>query len=374
MKQDGHYYAVLAFARACGFKKEAAHTVAYASQFVDDAKINHIVLIEKPAKIEFETIDNKPAFFNMATCHSYFKIKTFNFSAMTNNTCAFHFVPGCEGSSFVKKMRCKKNKQVINNILRDAKEEDDLVKFGMVLHPFADTFTHEGFSGIISKVNDIKDCKPKKVSIILLKFIARIMLLFGTKKFDKYLDRIVPAYGHGQAMENPDLPYLKWSYEYDYSDEFFEKYKKTAKDNKELFHRAFKNIKEHLEGYLSKHPKYKKDNFNFTDFDKLYKVLLKRGSDKKRIKNWKKLLLEMNLLLKSDKAYKYDENLWLEQAFLNFNKKKFNERKVEYVILANKFNESNWYKYYKAVKWYKKNFFEYCKEKGLNIPNEYIVD
>ena len=39
MKIDAHYYALLAFARAIGFKKECAHRIAYASQFVDDAKI-----------------------------------------------------------------------------------------------------------------------------------------------------------------------------------------------------------------------------------------------------------------------------------------------------------------------------------------------
>ncbi|NQT65934.1 MAG: hypothetical protein HQ554_07115 [FCB group bacterium] len=372
MKKDAHYYAVLAFARACGFKKEAACSVAYASQFVDDAKINYITLKEKPASGEFEIIDNKPALFNMATCHSYFKVKTFNFSSMTNNTCAFHFVPGCEGSSFVKKMRCKENKQVINNILRDAKEEDDLVKFGMVLHPFADTFVHKGFSGILSKVNDIQKCKPRKISSILLKPIIRVMLLFGNKKFDKYLDSAMPAYGHGQAMENPDLPYLEWSYEYDYTDEFSEELKPTNIDNKKRFKRAFENIKQHLEEYLTKHPEYKDDNVNFTDFGLLHKILIKQGSDKKRIKNWKKLLLETKLFLKSDVAYKYDENLWLKQAFSNFDKKKFNERKVTNAVLTNNFNESNWYKFYKAVKWYKTMFFKYCKEEGLDIPNKFV--
>ena len=373
MKKDAHYYAVLAFARACGFKKEAAFSVAYASQFVDDAKINHITLKEKPANIESETIDNKPAFFNMATCHSYFKVKTFNFSSMVNNTSAFHFVPGCEGTSFIEKMQCKENKQVIKNILRDAKEDNDLVKFGMVLHPFADTFAHKGFSGLLSKVNDIQRCKPRKISSIVLKPIIRVMLLFGNKKFDKYLDSAMPAYGHGQAMENPDLPYLKWSYKYDYTDEFTEELKTTNKDNKKRFTRAFENIKKHLEEYLSKHPEYKDSDVNFTDFDKLYKVLIKRGNDKKRISNWKKLFLETNLSLKSDKAYKYDENLWLEQAFSNYDKKKFNNRKVINAVLANNFNESNWYKFYKAVKWYKPMFFKYCKEEGLDIPNDYNI-
>ncbi|MBW2005917.1 MAG: hypothetical protein JRI72_15210, partial [Deltaproteobacteria bacterium] len=48
MKIDAHYYAVLAFARAIGFDKDSAYQVAYASQFVDDAKINLMYLKEDP--------------------------------------------------------------------------------------------------------------------------------------------------------------------------------------------------------------------------------------------------------------------------------------------------------------------------------------
>jgi len=373
MIKDAHYYAVLAFARACGFKKDSAYSIAYASQFVDDAKINHIILKEKPANIEVIYLDEKPSLFNMATCHSYFRIKTFNFSAMINNTSAFHFVPGCEGNSFVKKMRCKENKQVINYILRDAKEDDDLVKLGMVLHPFADTFAHQGFSGIVSKVNDICECKTDtKVAGLIVHKISKFLKWFWKKKFDRLLDSAMPAYGHGQAMQYPDLPYLKWSYKYDYSDEFSEKLERSDNDNKERFRRAFENIKEHLEEYLKKHPEYKDDKINFIDFNILYDVLLKRGSDKKRINNWKKIFLRMNLFLESDKAYEYDKNFWLKNAFSNFDETSFNNRKVTDVVLVDEFNNTNWYKFYKAVKWYKEKFFKYCKEEGLDIPNNYI--
>ena len=100
MKIDAHYYAVLGFCLACGFDKGSAATIAYASQFVDDAKINHIVV---PGGIpqtvqQYDMIAGQPSFFNMATCHSYTRIKTFNYSAMINNTSAFHFVPGCKGA------------------------------------------------------------------------------------------------------------------------------------------------------------------------------------------------------------------------------------------------------------------------------------
>ncbi|WP_164967600.1 DUF6765 family protein [Arcobacter sp. CECT 8985] len=40
MEISSHYYALLALCRIRGAKKEIAHKIAYASQFVDDAKIN----------------------------------------------------------------------------------------------------------------------------------------------------------------------------------------------------------------------------------------------------------------------------------------------------------------------------------------------
>jgi len=374
MKKDAHYYAVLAFARAVGFQKDAAQIIAYSSQFVDDSKINHIIIKGNSDNIEHNTIDNKPAFFNMATCHSYFKIKTFNFSAMTNNTCAFHFVPGCDGESFVKKLRCKqKDNEVISKILKEAKNENNLVKFGMVLHPFADTFSHQGFSGLLSKVNDIRDVKTKTIIVgVITHKISKVLKWLYKSKFDNLLDSGMPAYGHGQAMENPDLPYLKWSYKYDYSDQFSESIKTSQNDNPARFRNAFQMVKKHLEDYLEKHPEFKDGNLNFQKFEKLYNTLLKSGSDKKRIKNWQRAFIELGLFNESDIAFQYDENLWLKKAFSNFHKKKFNEREVENAVLSDNFGKSNWYKFYQAVKWYKMKFFTFCEEKGLKIPNEYL--
>jgi len=74
-------------------------------------------------------------------------------------------------------------------------------------------------------------------------------------RFDRLLDSGVPAYGHGQVMEYPDLPFLRWSYEYDYSDEFSEGYRYTGIiENSERYTRAFSRIKEYLLDYLNRHP------------------------------------------------------------------------------------------------------------------------
>ena len=369
MKVDAHYYAVLAFCRACGFSKGSAHKVAYASQFVDDAKINHIVIQGfPPQNIQHDVIDNQPSFFNMATCHSYTRTKTYNYSAMINNTCAFHFVPGCKGKNFAKKLRCTEESPVIKDILTESLEQDDLVKFGIVLHTYADTFSHQGFSGLLSKVNDIKECKILSGTSTWSDEISMVYKLVKYR-FDRLLDLFIPVYGHGQATVFPDLPYLIWSYKYDYSDQFSTLYKSSGKiENKKRFVRAFQKIRKNLDDYLKKHPQYRDENLSFKKFDILFDTLVAKGTDKARVKKWQETLVSQGLLIEADSELVYDENRWLKEAFKNFEEKKFGQRKVENVELTPGFSDSNWYKYYLAVKWYKKRFFHFCSQYQLDIP------
>lgn len=372
MQRDAHYYAILAFCRACGFNKESAQVVAYASQFTDDAKINLMYLNNPSANIEHDIVENKPAFFNMATCHSYFRIKTFNYEAMVNNTIAFHFVPSCEGENFTKKLRCKEEAPIILDILEDVFLEDDLIKLGIILHAYADSYTHQGFSGMLSKVNDIKNCDAKnKGDLGLLYKVLAFFTEFSREQYDKLLDGIMPAYGHGQALDFPDVPYLSWSYEYDESDEFNGSYAKVEIDNEERFKRAFNRIRKHLEYYLIKHKQYFDSNLNYNNFDSLMDTLLVEDfNNNKREDYWIRLLIDQGLFNKGDlDLIIYDNNKWLKEAFSNFDRKKFDHRIVEGVQLADNFMSSNWYYFYLSVKWYKIKFFEYCTKYQLSIPN-----
>jgi len=370
MKIDAHYYAVLAFCRACGFNKESAYKVAYASQFVDDAIINHIIIQgDLPENIDHEVIDNQPSFFNMATCHSYTRIKTFNYSAMINNTTAFHFVPGCKGKNFPIKLRCIKESPVIMDIFKEALDQDDLIKLGIVLHAYADTFSHQGFSGLLSKVNDIKEVKTlSKVPWTWTDKISKYLKWFGKDKFDRKFDSLMPAYGHGQAMEYPDFPFLTWSYAYDYSDQFSSAYKPSGRiSNKKRFVEAFKGITRHLVVYIKNHQQYQHGNIDFDNWDILFNTLLVEKNDEERIKKWQETLLSEKFLDDTDPELTYCEDSWLKEAFINFDEKKFHQRKVEGAQLAPNFSDVNWYKYYLAVKWYKERFFHYCTQHDLDI-------
>jgi hypothetical protein len=179
----------------------------------------------------------------------------------------------------------------------------------------------------------------------------------------------VPAYGHGQAMVYPDLPFLRWSYEYDYSSEFREGYRSTGIiENPKRYTRAFSKLKEYLLDYLNRHPEYRDKELSFKDFTILFDALTSQDTDKGRIKRWIETMVEAGLFQEGDSALSYDKDLWLKEAFTNYQKEEFNKRKVVRGLLADNFNTSNWDQYYLAVMWYKERFFAICKEQGLAIP------
>ena len=79
-------------------------------------------------------------------------------------------------------------------------------------------------------------------------------------------------------------------------------------------------------------------------------------------------MVKAGLFQDGDSALSYDKDLWLKEAFRNYEKEEFNKRKVVGAILADSFATSNWYQYYLAVMWYKERFFAICKEQGVAIP------
>jgi len=266
--------------------------------------------------------------------------------------------------------------KITKNIINKALEQPDPIKLGIVLHAYADTFSHQDFSGLLSKINDIQDCKPisdlpldwRDIAYKIVKFVVR-------SGMDRILDKGLPAYGHGQATWLPDLPYLTWGYTYDPSSRFSViREEKTKIENPLRFERAFTKIKSYLGTFLEKHPQFKDPGIDFQEFDVLFDTLTEKKHTRNRIKSWKDLMVEYGLFEetelseKTGAAHDYDETRWLKEAFANFDDKKFDQRTVKDVELAPGFSNSNWYKYYLAVEWYKDEFFDNCTKLGLDIP------
>lgn len=371
MKRDAHYYAVLALCRTCGFDKESSLLIANASQFVDDAKINLLFPEKLNTEIEHDIVDGRPAFRDMATCQSFLWVGTFNYNDMSNNTCVFHFVPGCNGESYALKLKCMEESPVIISILEDVLSENDLIKLGMVLHAYMDTFSHQGFSGVLNTRNHIKRCEARTDSY--LGFIDSFFcLLKGGSKYRliNAIDSVLPAYGHGQVLDFPDIPYLVWSYEYGDANQKSKSHKSKEVDNRIRFKRAFRNTKLFLENYLQEHQQFLDCNRKLIKFEILMNNLLLEAGDKKREVNWIKFLIEQGLFSINElDTMIYDENRWLRKAFINFDPLLFYNCKIDGVQLADDFSDSSWYCFYLAVKWYKEKFYKYCNRFGLNFSD-----
>jgi len=349
MEISSHYYALLALCKTVGLSDKISHTLAYSSQYVDDAKINYLSVKDKN--------QNQENFTNIATAHRYFKINTYTFSAMIYNTCAFHFLPACKGDSFTQKLVCQKDSKITNTILINNLKSSPQ-KFGMLLHIYADTFSHQGFSGLMSKTNQICDLKNRNGTFMLK------VKYFLNKSFDTIIKDFVPAYGHGQAYHYPDIPYLNWSYKYD------NEINQTANifvDNQERYKEAFDKIHSYLLKYI------KINNITVAtkdyDLDQFYSILATKVNDNKKIKLWQEYLILNKYFKQNAKELKYDETVWLKECFEDFESRKYDNRVVKNAVLKANYKSSSWYKFTIAVKEYKIELKQILKNNNLELLN-----
>ena len=88
----------------------------------------------------------------------------------------------------------------------------DPIYLGIILHTIVDTFSHQGFSGMLSYRNKIDDVEPplksekKRPKSKFADIINRICI------FVEYVGSEIFSVGHAEANIRPDLPYLSWSY------------------------------------------------------------------------------------------------------------------------------------------------------------------
>ena len=210
MQVDMHYYGTLAMALAAGIPKDDAEIIAYASQFVDDstgtdseenedhgplyaintAQGHRQVIIDNPFRIQEITIEQRRVWI------------------------PFHYLPGGEGTTFSEKLLCIKNSKIAQKMLEHSMEVAhnkpfELHLIGITAHVYMDTFTHYGFSGISSTLNRIKN------NTILLNEDQKIDALLPRLNVAHIAEGIARGLGHVGVIELPDIPYLKWQFEFD---------------------------------------------------------------------------------------------------------------------------------------------------------------
>ena len=201
MQLDYHYYLIHHLAALAGFPRDDAETIAYASQYVDDATEGYPV---RPRGDQY--------FDPIRTAH--YGLSYYDWDVQKKVYIPFHFLPAQVRTddpsrfSYVTACATGAASEPATQLAVAALSEPDahlrLIRLGVTLHAIADTFSHFGFSGREDGENDVDDVSVHTRKNWQLKDILR--------KYGCELDILIPTIGHVQAIDLPDLPYMKWTY------------------------------------------------------------------------------------------------------------------------------------------------------------------
>jgi hypothetical protein len=203
MQIDFHHGVTYVLARVAGFAPTEAATIAYASQYVDDAVSDGPI-----------SFTNGAMFARTMSAHRMLDYRNFEALADELVWLPFHFLPGngdlpagqSPPGSFVEKLVCRPNSPIARDMIRSCIAEKHrryaLHRLGITMHVYADTWAHQGFVGVSHVVNHATsltgpDGKPDTALMDRLE--------------SYFINEALPL-GHGAVLGNPDRPYLVWGY------------------------------------------------------------------------------------------------------------------------------------------------------------------
>ncbi|WP_420266169.1 DUF6765 family protein [Candidatus Magnetominusculus dajiuhuensis] len=183
MEKDFHYDIIYSIAKLTKFMNP--EIIAYASQFVDDNNERWLGDdIPFPEKIPYPTGGH------------YFPIMTQSMSVLSVDPyiqkfvyIPFHFLPGDDAAltigGMTNTLSTTPNSSNAQFLLNNALASMNPYKVGIALHTFADTWSHQNFTGMQEDWNVV-----------------------DTHNLKKY---VIPAIGHAQAAHSPDVISETWT-------------------------------------------------------------------------------------------------------------------------------------------------------------------
>lgn len=210
MNINYHYFAVKVLAIQAGFKEEDAQRIAFYSQAINDFNICTPISIQNVplyARHLEKKILGKRMFFPVTT--GFNDLFDYAQLVMESNqrsiTIPFHFIPS---NKLTEPVNSRKGYRVIpatmskpslmQSMMLDAQEfylkepnPTNLIRIGMLLHTFADTYAHQNFSGFWGWENNAR-----------LASISDIMSQQTAYELPEEVK--IPAIGHAQLNNIPD--------------------------------------------------------------------------------------------------------------------------------------------------------------------------
>ena len=294
MEKDFHFYLIYAVSKITGFEKY--DIIAASSQFVDDNNEGQF------------SIDDRPAFFPekiRANGGHYYPIMTQSMSPKSLNPYVqkyvyvpFHFLPG-DNSVVIKGKKNplsttpgSPNAEVV---LKKALKSDNPYLLGIALHTYADTWSHQNFTGLQEDWNSVYP-------------------------WYNVFKSIVPNIGHAEAGHSPDVISEEWT------DHRLDKKINNAK-------RAFTAT-----GEIYKAMRRKSGSGPFwTDIKKDFKKIINAAGYDDRKNKIEDLLTESGL----GALPRYDKSDWIDAAL---------DRQGNQIVMHAGFEETHWYRFHQAAK------------------------
>jgi hypothetical protein len=220
MQKDFHYCVIRVLAEKAGFPPEEAQTIAYASQYVDDATTHWPIYVDGISPDIVPGLRSRigtNSFDPICTAHSGLgHVQGLLNISQRKVYVSFHFLPSIpfqhrKKFSFITSRNSPLSLELLDaavDLVRKSEgggkyaRERALIALGIVLHSYADTWAHENFSGVMNEDdNDVRDLE----------------VLSGSAFAARQIAWILPHIGHGHVKSYPDRTHVEWGYTHAFS-------------------------------------------------------------------------------------------------------------------------------------------------------------
>lgn len=294
MEKDFHYYLIYLISKITGF--EESNIIAFSSQFVDDNNEGQFSIDATQAAFP-EKIPANGGY--------YYPIMTQSLSTKSLNTYVqkyvyvpFHFIPGDNSMEIDGKKNPLSTTPGCPNattILKKGLDSDSPYQLGIALHTYADTWSHQNFTGLREDWNSVYP-------------------------WYNIFKSIVPNIGHAEAGHSPDVISEDWT-DHRLGNKIINR-ERALRATAEIY-KAMRQ-KSGSGPYWSEIKKDFKQIIYATDYD-----------DRKNKIN--DLMTEKGL----GEIPKYSKNDWIDAAL---------DRREEQIVMREGFEKSDWYRFHQAAK------------------------
>lgn len=299
MQLDFHFYTIYVLCRCNGMSPATAKKVAYASQHTDDAKHEH--------PLEFE---NGGRFQQVLSAHKFFDTKVLALDSQYRIYVPFHFIPGNKGNRFREYMICRENSDMAQRMVHEVEsikgKPYQLHRLGIALHVYADTWSHQEFSGRQTEVNDVEDID------VLNEDRSGISGIFK-RFFRDVAEAVIPQIGHAEAATLPDEPFREWKF-YNVCQD-----RTITRKNWEICERASREIYKQIKTFLVKNSQYRDEQPIPWDNVKsaIVKLFKQKGELEERCNNWAESINNSSFGFQcqpTERHLSYDDREWFRAA------------------------------------------------------------